>query len=353
MAIVADIVPPRQLGRWLGYQGALFAVASLIGPLAGGFFVDQFSWRWAFYVNLPLAAISALVVITSFHPPARRVEHAIDYAGAALLTVSLGMIVLLVSIGGRTVDWLSPEIVALGAAAALGLALLVWRERRAPEPVLPLTMIAIPVVRIAAGLNFTSGALFASGIYFIPVFLQQVAGVSATRSGLLLIPFMFTTAATTLVAGRRVEATGRYRTWPILGSVLTLVGVALLATLTEDSTVWIAAAFGAVLGCGIGFIMQTSLLAVQNGVEIRDLGVATSSALLSRILGITMGAAIWSAVFQSGLAGHGTGTVAEVADAIPPVYLATIPLALVTIVLALRLPEVRLREHTALDPAPL
>src|SRR5205085_5846156 len=117
--------------RWLGYQGALFAVASLIGPLAGGFFVDQFSWRWAFYVNLPLAAVSAFVVLTEFHPPKRRVEHAIDYAGAALLTASLGMIVLLVSVGGRTVAWLSPETVALGAVAVLSLVLLVVRERRA------------------------------------------------------------------------------------------------------------------------------------------------------------------------------------------------------------------------------
>ena len=164
---------------------------------------------------------------------------------------------------------------------------------------------------------------------------------------------MFTTATTTLVAGRRVEATGRYRTWPILGSVLTLAGAALLATLTADSTVWIAAAFGAVLGSGIGFIMQTSLLALQNGVEIRDLGVATSAALLSRMLGVTMGAAAWSAVFQAGLAGHAGGTVGEVANAIPPVYLAAVPVALVTIGLALRLPEVTLREHTALDPAPL
>ena len=352
MAIVADIVPPRQLGRWLGYQGALFAVASLIGPLTGGVFVDHLSWRWAFYVNLPLAGLSAFIVLTSLHAPARRVEHAIDYLGAALLTMTLGMIVLLVSIGGRTVPWGSPETITLGVATVVGLVLLVARERRAPEPVLPLPMITIPVVRVAAGLNFTSGALFASGIYFIPVFLQQVAGVSPTRSGLLLIPFMFTTATATLVAGRRVEVTGRYRTWPILGSVLSLLGVGLLAMLTGDSSVWIAAGFGAVLGSGVGFIMQTSLLALQNGVESRDLGVATSFALLARMLGVTLGAAAFSAVYQSRLVGSGAGTAADVARAIPPVYLSAIPIAIVTVLLATRLPEVALREYVTVDPVP-
>lgn len=346
MAIVADIVPTRQLGRWLGYQGALFAVASLIGPLTGGVFVDHLSWRWAFYINLPLAAISVAVVITKLHVPYRKIAHAIDYLGAALLTTSIASVVLVASIGGRTVAWTSPEIFGLLVLAVACAALLVGRERRATEPVLPLRMLAIPVVRIASLINITSGALFASGIYFIPIFLQQVAGVSPTRSGLLLVPFMFTTAFTTLIAGRRVEQTGRYRIWPIVGSGLTLVGVALLAMLSGDSSVWFAAAGGAVLGSGIGFIMQTSLLALQNGVELRDLGVATSTALLSRMLGVTMGAAVLSAVLQAGLPDRGAGTARQVAAAVPDVYLAAVPLALLTIVLALRMPEHALREHT-------
>ncbi len=347
MAIVADIVPARQLGRWLGYQGALFAVASLVGPLTGGVFVDHLSWRWAFYINLPLAVMSAVIVTRRLHVPYQRISHAIDYLGAALLTGALGAIVIAASIGGRTVAWLSPEVVVLALVVVVFGALLIRRERRVAEPVLPLRMFAARVVRVSSLLNLTSGALFASGIYFIPVFMQQVGGVSATESGLLLIPFMFTTAFTTLVAGRRVEHTGRYRIWPIIGSLLTIVGIALLATLTRDSPVWLAAGFGAVLGSGMGFIMQTSLLALQNGVEHRDLGVATSTALLARMLGVTLGAAVLSAVYQARLGG-GTDVVA-VAEAMPWVYVVALPVAAFTIVLALRLPEHALRDDAVFD----
>jgi MFS family permease len=232
----------------------------------------------------------------------------------------------------------------MGGSVVLA-ALLLLRERRAKEPVLPLRLLAAPVVRVSSGINITSGALFASGIYFIPVFLQQVVGVTPTRSGLLLIPFMFTTAFTTLVAGRRVERSGRYRAWPILGSVLATVGVLLLASIGDATPAWVAAAFGAVLGSGIGFIMQTSLLAMQNGVAYHDLGVATSTALLSRTLGATLGAAVCSAVLQAGLPAAGTPNAAQYANAIPAVYLAVIPIALLTVVLALRLPEHALRDH--------
>ena len=347
MAIVADIVPARQLGRWLGYQGALFAVASLVGPLTGGVFVDHLSWRWAFYINLPLAVMSAVIVTRRLHVPYQRIGHAIDYPGAALLTGALGAVVVAASIGGRSVAWLSPEVFALALVVVLFGALLIRRERRVSEPVLPLRMFAARVVRVSSLLNLTSGALFASGIYFLPVFMQQVGGVSATESGLLLIPFMFTTAFTTLVAGRRVEHSGRYRIWPIVGSLFTIVGVALLATLTRDSSVWLAAGFGAVLGSGMGFIMQTSLLALQNGVEHRDLGAATSTALLARILGVTLGAAVLSAVYQARLGG-GTD-VAAVAGAIPWVYVVALPVAAITIALALRLPEHALRDDTVFD----
>ncbi len=349
MAIVADIVPARQLGRWLGYQGALFAVASLIGPFTGGFFVDHLSWRWAFYVNLPLAAAAMFIVATRLRVPYEKVVHAIDYAGSALLTAALAAIVVLAAIGGRSVSWSSLAVIGLGIAIVLLLLAFVLRERRAPEPVLPLRILSTRVVRVAGLINLTSGALFAAGIYFIPVFLQQVADVSATTSGLLLAPFMFTTACATLVAGRRVERTGLYRVWPIVGSVIATVGVALLSQLGLATPAWVAAAFGAVLGTGIGFIMQTSLLALQNSVEYRDLGVATSTALLGRTLGATLGTALCSAVLQSGLPALGVAGPAGYADAIPSVYLATVPIALATIVLALRLPELRLRDHSRFD----
>ena len=351
MAIVADIVPARQLGRWLGYQGAIFAVASLIGPLTGGLFVDNLSWRWAFYVNLPFAILSITIVSLKLHYPFRSIRHALDYAGAALITRALACIVLAASLGGRSNDWTSPEVIGLVVAVVVLAILFVARERRAPEPVLPMRILGSRVVRIAAGLNTTSGATFAAGIYFIPVFVQQVKGLSATESGFLLVPFMFTTAFTTLLAGRAVERTGRYRTWPILGSVIAIGAALLLTTLGLDTPAWLIAVYGALLGAGVGFVMQTSLLALQNGAETRDLGVATSTALLSRILGSTLGVAVCSAALQSRLPAGPLG-VADYADAIPAVYWAALPVTLVMLVLAIRLPQLRLRENTHFDFEP-
>jgi EmrB/QacA subfamily drug resistance transporter len=351
MAIVADIVPARSLGRWLGYQGAIFACASLIGPLTGGLFVDHLSWRWAFYVNLPFAVASFVIVGTRLHYPFKPVRHALDYAGAALITLALASVVLAASIGGRTNEWTSPEVIGLAIAAALITIAFVARERRAPEPVLPLRLLGVRVVRVAAGLNTTSGATFAAGIYFIPVFVQQVKGLSATDSGFLLVPFMFTTAFTTLLAGRAVERNGQYRAWPILGSVIATGAVLVLTTLGIDTPAWMIAVYGALLGAGIGFVMQTSLLALQNGAETRDLGVATSTALLARMLGSTLGVAVCSAALQSQLPSGTPGTV-DYAQAIPAVYWAALPVTLVMLVLALRLPQLRLRESTHFDFEP-
>jgi EmrB/QacA subfamily drug resistance transporter len=353
MAVLGDIVPSRQLGRWLGYQGALFAAASLVGPFTGGLFVDHLSWRWAFFVNLPLAAVSVTVVALALRLPYRRIPHAIDYAGAALLTATLVAVVLLASVGGEVVGWTSPAVAALAAAVVVLVALFARRERLAAEPVVPLHLFRSPISRVTAGTNFTSGALFASGIYFLPVFWQQVAGVSPTRSGLLLVPFMFTTAGATLVAGRMVERSGRYRAWPIAGGCCMTLGVVLLATLDRDSSVAVAAAFGAVLGTGVGFVMQTSLLALQNSVDHADLGVATSSALLARILGSTVGAALLSAVLEAGLPADGTRGAGDYAGAIRAVYLAALPVALGAIALALRLQERPLREDARFDAVEL
>jgi len=348
MAIVADIVPARQLGRWLGYQGAIFACASLVGPLTGGLFVDNLSWRWAFYVNLPFAVLSMIIVSAKLHVPYQPIRHALDYAGAALITAALACVVLAASIGGRTNDWGSPEVVGLLGGVVVLTALFLARERRAREPILPLRILGVRVVRIAAGLNLTSGAIFAAGIYFIPVFVQQVKDLSATESGFLLVPFMFTTAFTTLLAGRAVERNGQYRTWPIVGSVIATAAVLLLTTLGVDTPVWLIAVYGATLGAGVGFVMQTSLLALQNGAERRDLGVAMSSALLSRILGSTLGVAVCSAALQSQLPAGPLGPIAY-GDALPAVYIAAVPVALVMLVLALRLPQVQLREDARFD----
>ena len=351
MATVADIVPARQLGRWLGYQGVIFAVASAIGPLVGGLFVEHLSWRWAFLVNLPIGLVAATIVATRLRIPYRRIPHALDLAGAALLTSGLALFVLLATLGGHEIPWRSPRAVALIALVVLLGGLFVRRERRATEPVLPLSLFRNAVVRASAGINFTSGLLLWCGIFFVPQFVQQVREISATRSGLVLMPLMFGAAFGTLVTGRLVARSGRYRAWPITGGVLMTVAMLLLASLDRSSSLLFVALSALLLGIGAGCSMQPSLLAAQNGVSPRHLGIATSTALLFRTLGNTVGIAIFGGVLNSGLAGDALDP-STFASALRPVFVLAVVVGLVSIACALRLPERPLREHTAFDEDP-
>ena len=348
MATVADIVPARQLGRWLGYQGVIFAVASAVGPLVGGLFVEHLSWRWAFFVNLPIGLVAATIVATRLRLPYRRIPHALDWAGAALLTSGLALFVLLATLGGHEIPWRSPRAIALIALVVLLGGLFVRRERRAPEPVLPLTLFRNAVVRASAGINFTSGLLLWCGIFFVPQFVQQVREISPTRSGLVLMPLMFGAAFGTLVTGRLVARSGRYRAWPITGGVLMTVAMVLLASLDRSSSLLFVALSALLLGIGAGCSMQPSLLATQNGVSPRHLGIATSTALLFRTLGNTVGIPIFGGVLNAGLAGEALDP-STVASALRPVFVLAVLVGLVSTVFALRLPERPLREHTAFD----
>jgi EmrB/QacA subfamily drug resistance transporter len=350
MAIIADVVPARQLGRWLGYQGAIFAVSAVAGPLVGGLFIDQLSWRWGFYVNLPIALVALAIVTTTLDVPYRRIPHAIDYAGGALLTLTLICLVVLTSAGGEDLAWTSPAILALGAGAVGLGALFIARERRAREPVMPLRLFADSDTRVVLALNFTSGVLLSCAIYFLPVFLQEVAGVSPLQSGLLLAPTMFGAALGTLIAGRRVEQVGRYRHWPIIGSICMAVGMALLATMGISTPALAAIAYGGILGLGVGFVMQTTLLAMQNNVEHRDLGIATSTALLFRLLGPTIGIPVFGAVLNARLPDDGARTAAAFAEAVPAVFLVAVPVAIASIVIARFLQDRPLREHAHFGP---
>ena len=226
MAVVADVVPARQLGRWMGYQGVIYAVSSVSGPLVGGLFVDHLSWRWAFLVNLPVGAVSMAIVATRLRVPYRRIPHALDWPGAVLLASGLACLVL-VTTPRRAASCRGPPSAwsAWWSAAIALAALFVRRERRAPEPLLPLGLLRDPIMRVSVVINFTSGMLLWCGIFFVPLYVQEVRGASPTRAGLVLVPLMFGAAAGTLVAGRRVERSGRYRRWPITGSVLALAGI--------------------------------------------------------------------------------------------------------------------------------
>ena len=348
MAALADVVPARQLGRWMGYQGVAFAVSSVAGPLVGGLFVDHLSWRWAFFVNLPVGLVAAVIVASRLPASGRRIEHAIDWLGSVLLVVTLSCLVLVATLGGEW-GWTSPQLLVLAVAVPLLAVAFVRRELVAPEPVLPLGLLRDRVVRLSAGVNFTSGVLIWCGIFFVPLFVQEVRGASPTRAGFTLMPLMFGAAVGTLTAGRYVERSGRIRSWPILGSVMMTAGAGLLATIGLGSTVVVVGAFALVLGLGVGFVMQPALLAAQNAAPVADLGTATSTVLVFRSLGSTIGIPIFGGILNAGLAGRARNADAF-AHALPVVFLAAVPVAMVSIALALRQQDRPLREGSLGPP---
>jgi MFS family permease len=327
----------------------IYAVASVAGPIVGGLFVDHLSWRWAFLVNLPVGALSATIVLVALHLPHRRVRHSLDIAGAIYLTSGLACLVLVASLGGHDIAWTSASMALLVGVMAVLVVLFVRRERRASEPVLPFRLFANPVVRVSAGINLTSGMLLWCGIFFVPLFVQEVRGLSPTRSGLLLTPLMFGAAFGTLVSGKRVARSGSYRIWPITGSLLAGAAIALLTQLDASTPVAGIAVAVLMLGTGVGFVMQPSLLAAQNAVEHRDLGTTTSTALLFRVGGGTIGVPILGGILNAGLAGRVRDADAF-ADVLPTVFLAAVPVAIGCIVLSYLLEERPLREQVSSAP---
>jgi EmrB/QacA subfamily drug resistance transporter len=301
MATVGDLVSPRERGRYQGYIQLTFVAASLAGPLLGGLFVDHLSWRFALYVNVPLGAL-ALGLLTAYPKvPAQRREARVDFAGAALLAGGVVAVLLAMTWAGDRYAWGSPEIVGLLGAAVVLLAAFVWRERRAPEPVLPLRLFRDPVfVVVSAALFIATLSLFAA-IVFLPVFLQLVTRASATGSGLLVLPLLLASAASTIAAGRVMVRTGRYKIFPVVGLALMSAGLLLFSTLGAGSSRATAAAYMVVFGVGFGMVTQILVVAIQNAVDPREIGTATASANLFRALGGSVGVAVYGAVFTSGL----------------------------------------------------
>jgi EmrB/QacA subfamily drug resistance transporter len=300
-AIIADIVPPRERGRYIGVIGSVFAVASVAGPLLGGFLVETLSWRWVFYVNMPIGVLAVLVVTMRLHlrTPAQR--HAIDYLGAALLTAGVSALILVTTWGGNEFAWDSPVIVGLAAASLALLAVFVWHERRAAEPIIPLSLFRSPVFRVATSLGFFIGLALFGAIIFIPLFLQLVYGVSPTSSGLRMLPLMGGLLTASIVSGRVISRIGHYKAFPIAGTAITAIGLFLLSRLDVNTAPWMASVYMLVVGVGIGLVMQVIVLVVQNDAPARDIGVATSTATFFRSLGGSLGVALLGAIFASRL----------------------------------------------------
>ena len=311
-AAIGDVVPPSERGRYQGLFGAVFGVSSIAGPLIGGFLTTNLSWRWIFYVNLPLG-IAALVVL-AFTLPSRteHLHHRIDYAGTVLLAAGLSGIILLTSLGGNTYDWGSPQIVLLGVVGVACLVALVFVERRAAEPILPPALFRNRVFVVTSAVAMVVGFALFGALTYLPLFQQVVRGLSPTASGLQLLPVMGGLLITSIVSGQVITRTGRYKAWPIAGTAVATLGMWLLSSLDESTASGVAALHMFVLGLGLGMVMQVLVLAVQNAVPYDQLGVATSGSTLFRSIGGSLGTAILGAIFTARLtselpAGSSTG----------------------------------------------
>ncbi|NUU20887.1 MAG: DHA2 family efflux MFS transporter permease subunit [Streptomycetaceae bacterium] len=300
-AIIGDVVPPRERGRYTGLFGAVFGVTSVAGPLLGGFFVDNLSWRWVFYINLPIGAIALVVISFALHAHEVQRRPSIDYWGIVLLAGATTCLVLLSTFGGSTYPWLSAEIFGLGFAALVLLVLFVGVERKAAEPVLPLHLFRQPIFRTTSAIGFVVGFAMMGALSFLPLFMQVVNGASATESGLRLLPMMIGLLVASIGSGQIITRWGRYKIFPILGTAVMAVGMFLLSRMDEHTTTAASSLYMLVFGFGLGLVMQVIVLAVQNSVDYKDLGVATSGATFFRSIGGSFGAAIFGSIFNARL----------------------------------------------------
>jgi EmrB/QacA subfamily drug resistance transporter len=372
--IVGDVVAPARRGRYLGVFGAVFGATSVLGPLVGGLIVDHASWRWVFYVNLPIGLV-ALVVTQAFLPTVqKRVSQVIDYLGAALVAAGTTCLVLTTSLGGTTYAWASPQVVGVGVAGVALIALFVAVERRAEEPILPLRLFKNRVFGVSGAIAFVVGFAMFGAITFLPLYLQIVRGVNPTVSGLRLLPMMAGLLFTSIGSAQLISRWGHYKPFPIIGTALMTVGLALLSRLEPDTSWLDASLYMFVFGLGLGSVLQVLVIAVQNAVDYRDLGSATSGVTYFRSIGGSFGTAVFGSIFASRLTANiahylgGTAQPAGVnsarlspealgqlpptvhhalvqayADSLQTVFLAAVPIAAFAFALSWMLPEVALR----------
>ncbi len=311
MAAIGDIVPPRERGRYQGLFGAVFGLASVIGPLLGGFLTTNLTWRWIFYVNLPVGVLAFVVLMATFPSRTDHVRHQVDYLGAGLLAAALSAIVLLCTLGGTTYKWGSPATILLAVAAVVLVVLFALTERRVPEPVLPLRLFANRIFSVTSAMGLVVGFALFGSVTYLPLFLQVVNGASPTSSGLQILPLIGGLLITSIASGQLISRTGKYKPFPIAGTAIMVVGLSLLSTMDAQTSRLEASAFMFILGLGLGLVMQVLVLAVQNSVGYEDLGVATSGATLFRSIGGAVGTSILGSIFASRLA-------AELTSLLPP-----------------------------------
>ncbi|WP_028799039.1 MDR family MFS transporter [Streptomyces sp. 142MFCol3.1] len=298
MAIIGDLIPPRERGKYQGMMAGVMAFAMILGPLVGGSITDHWGWRWSFYIDLPLGVVALLAVSAVLHLPRKRVQAKIDYLGAGLLALGISSIVLVTTWGGTEYSWGSArimELIGIGVAALVGF---VFWQTRAAAPIMPLHIFRSRNFTLMSVIGFITGFVMFGAVLFLPLYQQSVQGASATNSGLLLLPMLGAMLAVSMVAGRVTTNSGRYKVFPLVGSVLMIVGLFLLAQMDTGTTRLTSGLYMAVLGAGMGCLMQITMLVAQNSVEMKDMGVASSSTTLFRTLGSSFGVAIMGALFN-------------------------------------------------------
>lgn len=379
-ATIADLFSPRERGRYQGFLGAMWATAAVAGPLLGGTLTDAASWRWIFFINLPLGILALVVVLRTLPTATTRREHSLDLLGAGVLSVAITLLLLASVWGGTTYPWGSAQVLAAAGGGLLGLLAFAAVERRAVEPLLPLGLFRTPIFAVSNGAAFIIGALLFGVTIYIPVYVQGVLGASATNSGVVLIPLSFGWVAASIVSGQLVARTGRYRVFPILGSTCVLIGMVLLTRLGAGSSRAAASGDLVVIGIGMGVMFQTYVIATQNAVAMTELGVATAVLQFFRSMGGSFAVAGLGTLLANRLttelprhlgpaaarvdpnrllqggtnvpAALRAGTHAALAGSLHTVFLVCVPLAAIGLALAFALEERPLRAHTAATAGP-